>query len=302
VTLLAGVDAGASHTTLVLADGALRTLARRSAGAGALRPNRTEPVAALIADLVRAALEETHRTGPVEALVVGAAGAGREADRAGLETALRALGVARRVRVTTDGHIALQSVFGDEPGILLAAGTGSIALGRTPDGAIRRTGGHGWRFGDEGSGYALARAGLSAAARAADGRAPNTLLLDLLPRRANLPDIGQTLEWAREADVAAIAALAVGVLEAADHGDAVARGIVQSAAKDLAAHVRALLAHFPAGRGAPVALIGGLLAEASSMRHALLSAMASDSGRILITSATADPPTGAAALAAKLIS
>lgn len=300
MTLLAGVDAGASHTTLALADGALALLARRSAGPGALGPGRTAPVAALITDLLHAALAEAGRTEPVAALVVGAAGAGREANRHGLETALQAQSAARRVHVTTDGHIALQSVFGDEPGILLSAGTGSIALARTPDGAIRRVGGHGWRFGDEGSGYALARAGLNAAARAADGRAPGTLLQDMLPRHARLPDIWQTIEWAREADVAAIAALATTVLEAADHGDAVARAIAQAAAKDLAAHVHALLAHFPPGRGAPVALSGGLLAEQSSMRRALLGALEPDAGRLLLTSAEVDPPMGAVALAAKL--
>jgi N-acetylglucosamine kinase-like BadF-type ATPase len=301
MTLLAGVDAGASHTTFILADGALAPLARHSGGPGALKPNQIDLVATLIADLGRAALNDARQQGPVDALVVGAAGAGRDASRVALETALSSTGIARRIQVTTDGHIALESAFGNDPGIVLSAGTGSIGLARTPDGAFRRTGGHGWQVGDEGSGYAVARAALGAAARAVDGRGPSTVLVESLPARVDRPDLPATLEWARTADVAAVAGLASAVLEASEHGDAVARGIVAAAAKDLAAHVHALLAHFPAGRGAPVALSGGLLVESPLMRRALLGALEPDSGRIVVTSVGVDPASGAVALAGKLL-
>src|SRR4030042_1026984 len=97
-----------------------------------------------------------------DVLVVGAAGAGREEERLALEAALEALRIAPRVHVTTDGAIALQSAFGDTAGIVLIAGTGSIAWARLPGGETARVGGLGAVLGDPGSGYDLGRAALRA--------------------------------------------------------------------------------------------------------------------------------------------
>ena len=60
----------------------------------------------------------------------------------------------------------------DAMGVALISGTGSFAFGRNAGGDTARVGGWGFRFGDEGSGYALAVAGLRAACRWADGRGP----------------------------------------------------------------------------------------------------------------------------------
>ena len=299
MTLVVGVDAGASHTEALLA--ADRTpVARRTGGPGVLVPGHADKAANLIAELVAGLVRHAGSGQPLDALVVGAAGAGRESNRVALEEALRAARVALCVQVTTDGHIAVQSAFGDHPGIVLSAGTGSIGLGRDPAGVMRRAGGHGWRFGDEGSGYALARAGLGAAARAADGRGPSTELAERLPRAAGCTAVTGLLEWARDADVPAIAGLATAVLEASGAGDAVANGLVTAAARDLAAHVHALLSYFPSGQGAPVAFSGSLLSAPSPMRRAVLAALEPDSHRIVVTDVAVDPPAGAVALAARL--
>ena len=62
--------------------------------------------------------------------VVGAAGAGREPEREELRKALRAENIATNVVVTTDIDIALAAAFDDGPGIVVSAGTGSVAVGR----------------------------------------------------------------------------------------------------------------------------------------------------------------------------
>ncbi|OGU02847.1 MAG: hypothetical protein A2W29_07825 [Gemmatimonadetes bacterium RBG_16_66_8] len=296
MTLVIGVDAGASHTEALLAVD-LTPVARQSGGPGAVSGDAVEQPTRVIVTLVRSLAQHAGGSRSIDALVVGAAGTGTEASRSALAAALDAARIAARVLVTTDGHIALQSAFGNEPGIVLSAGTGSIGLARDPAGNIRRTGGHGWRFGDEGSGYALARSGLSAAAKASDGRGPPTALSEMLGRAPRCADVAATLEWARAADVQQIAALATAVLDAADRGDAVASGLVKAAATDLAAHVHALLAWFPKGRGAPIALSGSLLAEGSPVRRAIVAALEPDSGRILLTNARVDPAAGAVALA-----
>ena len=84
------------------------------------------------------------------------------------------------MRVTTDIEIALTAAFGDGPGIVVVAGTGSVVLGRDPEGRMLRRGGYGWQMGDEGSGYAIGRAALGAVSRAHDGRSPETAITPVL--------------------------------------------------------------------------------------------------------------------------
>src|SRR2546426_7691906 len=64
---------------------------------------------------------------------------------------------------------ALATAFGTGPGILVNAGTGSIAYARDPAGELHRAGGDGWQLGDEGGGYLLGRGALDVPARPADG-------------------------------------------------------------------------------------------------------------------------------------
>src|SRR5205823_4352549 len=100
---------------------------------------------------------------PVERAVVAAAGAGRPQERADLEAALVQAGMARRVRVMADGEVALSTAFADGTGIIVSAGTGSIAYARDPAGRLHRAGGYGWQLGDEGGGYWLGRRALDVA-------------------------------------------------------------------------------------------------------------------------------------------
>src|SRR5690606_12096698 len=127
--------------------------------------------------------------------------------------------------------------FDDGAGILLIAGTGSSAWARGVDGRTARAGGWGHLLGDEGSGYALGVAALRAVARAHDGRAPSTDLRDAVLRHANVAAPEALIAWAASAAKAEIAALAPCVAEAAAADDAVARAIVDRAARDLADHV-----------------------------------------------------------------
>src|ERR1022692_4399769 len=74
------------------------------------------------------------------------------------------------VVMSDDAVIALAGATAGEPGIVTIAGTGSIAFGRNGTGSIAfgrnaagrtaRTGGWGYIFGDEGSGFDIARQAL----------------------------------------------------------------------------------------------------------------------------------------------
>jgi hypothetical protein len=84
-------------------------------------------------------------------LVVGSKGVWKPAPRKAMAARLK--GLAGAVVVMSDVELAYRSVLGERPGVLLLAGTGSIALARDRQGRWHRAGGLGPQKGDEGSGF-----------------------------------------------------------------------------------------------------------------------------------------------------
>jgi N-acetylglucosamine kinase-like BadF-type ATPase len=205
------------------------------------------------------------------ALVVGVAGVGREAQKIALQQELERHEIAEAVVVISDAEAAMEDAFADGPGILLIAGTGSIAWGRSPAGTMHRCGGWGPVIGDEGSGAWLGRKALQVIAAANDGREPETALTGAVLTALELDDVASIITWAASATPADMAALAPAVLSAAEVGDLRANTIVTMAVEELALHVRALArALFVDERAAiPVALHGGLLGKGRPMRKRL---------------------------------
>jgi glucosamine kinase len=119
------------------------------------------------------------------------------------------------------------------PGVVVAAGTGAVVLGLGADGTAHRADGLGYMLGDDGSGFAIARAGLRAALRAHERRGPATALqesaaaffgpLDELPSRVRTST----------SPVAAVASFTPQVAAAARAGDEVAARIWREAAGSL---------------------------------------------------------------------
>ena len=296
--VFAGIDAGGSHSEVVIVDRGGRILARVRGGPAALRPDSAVEVAGAIAvTLGRAGAEISIRR--FEVLVVAAAGAGRAAERAALTQALEETRVAERVEVIGDGEAALESAFGSQPGMIVISGTGSIAYARDASGTVYRTGGLGWQLGDEGSGYALARDALGAAGRAADGRGPATALTELVQRATGAKDINDLVRWAQTASRADVAKLAQATGEAALQGDAVARELVDKAANDLCTHVIALLRRTDPHSPTELALAGGLLEAQSPVRNALVTLISRAAPRLKVVSATVDSALGAATIASR---
>lgn len=290
--ILVGVDAGASHTEAALAtpDGAV--IVRERGAGGATGPGRADRAAGAIADTIGAAL---RRAGEAPAaVVVGAAGAGNEEERAGLEHALRAtLGLPCPIAVTTDVHIALDAAFPGEAGIVIVAGTGSVALARDPAGRLRRTGGYGPHAGDDAGGYALAREALGRAARGHDRRDPAAAgLLHRLLATRGARTFGDLVQWAQSAGYAEIATLAVEVAAAAAAGDAIASAAVEACAERLAELAMPLAKPF-APDAPRVALAGGLVQPGSPVREALERRLLNTIGDVQIMHEPVDPVAGA---------
>lgn len=298
--MIAGVDGGGTRSTLVLAD-ADGELARLAGPAGLVDPRHPEASAEMIVNLLRIGMAQAGVTDPPAALCAGLAGVGNEAERRAVEQALEAAGVAERVRVASDGNVALEGAFGGGPGILLVAGTGSVAYGRAEDGRIERCGGWGMIVGDEGSGYAIGRAGLEAALRSVDGREEETVLLPMLMERLGVSTPRGIPPWAGRVGKKEIAGLARHVIAAAAEGDRVALRCVETQARELAMHVVALAGRLGPWTGeVPVVFHGGVL---RAELYALLvqSALGNAVTRFRVQPAQADAVTGALSYARALL-
>jgi N-acetylglucosamine kinase-like BadF-type ATPase len=300
VRILIGVDAGASHSTAAVANEHGTVLVRSDGAPGAMRPGAAAAAAARILDTCRDALRKAEREIRGDVLVVGAAGVGREEERLALQAALEDAGLAPRVAVTVDGAIALQSAFGDAAGIVLIAGTGSIAWARLPGGDTTRIGGLGAVVGDHGSGYDLARLALRAVGLAVEGRGRRTTLSARVFARLRLPGLAELVRWAATADIPSVAGLAPEVLAAAEEGDAVAGALVDAGADDLATHVRTLAERFPRGTSVGVALGGSLLARSDDYRKRVVARIVADVPAATIRPEPVDPVLGAIQLARAL--
>jgi glucosamine kinase len=293
--ILIGADVGGTKTAVAVSEDD-KIVGRAEGPGAAVRPGRALASASAITEVVRRALSVAGRlTGDV--LVVGAAGAGREPEREELRTAIRSENVAASVVVTTDIEIALTAAFADGPGIVVSAGTGSVAVGRDRTGRRHRIGGYGWQMGDEGSGYAIGRASLGAVSRAADGRSPITALSDRLLKATRSSDFDSLIRWAAGASPAEVAALAPHVLAVATEGDPLAQGIADYAARELSQLALCLLPKMELTPPVRVAVTGGLLAPDQPLRRALLAKLAEEPA-FQPTDVSVDAVAGALRLAA----
>lgn len=297
-----GVDAGGTRAVAVVVDEGGLELGRGGAAGAVATITSVTPAVDAVAAAIREALAAADVEAPVETLWAGLAGAGREPVRANAEAGLAALGLAEQVHVGTDVEAAFESAFGEGPGILLIAGTGSIALCRSPTGETLRTGGWGARLGDEGGGYWIGMQALGAVARAEDGRAQDTALRDAVTRRLGLSARTELIEWADRAAKAEVAGLAPTVLEVAASGDPVAASIVTDAAAALRTHVVAFLERLERAGSEPdtmeLALWGGLIEAGGPLRPTLDRLL--DPLGLAVHTAPIDPPLGAARLASRL--
>jgi predicted NBD/HSP70 family sugar kinase len=226
-----GVDLGGTWVRVVAFDarGRCRELRRPSPG-----------VAGLPVFLTRLWRRWAAERGDVESLVVASRGVWTNAERRRQQRRLRALG--RQVTVISDVEAAYLGGLGEGAGILLLAGTGSMALGRNARGRWARAGGWGPLLGDEGSAFWIGREWL----RATMGTAAFV----------------KTRRIVASADpVARIGALAPGVLRRARRGSRRAQRIVARAQDALADLLVRIARDLRLGLPVIVSWSGGLLED-----------------------------------------
>jgi len=173
----------------------------------------------------------------------------------------------RRVFVRHDAEIALVGATGGGPGVIVIAGTGSVAGARNRRGEYARCGGWGYLVGDEGSAFYIAREALRAVLWALDGRGEPTVLTERITAALGIGSPEEIVRklYVERMGVNEIARLAPIVTEAAREGDRVAARIVEEAARHLALHVVALVERLGMQEEQPirVAVVGGVFRAGS---------------------------------------
>lgn len=262
MTHLVGIDGGGSTVRVVVARPDLTILAQSQGDS--VNPSvvgRAES-ARRIQEHMRDALQQVRLSGDqIDGVGIGVAGAQVAHSASWLHEVISAVTPNALVVPSSDYEIALIGAHGGRHGVLLLAGTGSIACGVTQTGEVVRAGGWGYLLGDEGSGYWLGIRTLQAIAQASDGRIEETQLTGQVLVRLGLSAATDLIQWLYQSETPRtrdIAGLAPLVLDIAAGGDPVANQIVESAAQELVRLCQAVIRQL--GIDEPeIAFAGGLL-------------------------------------------
>jgi N-acetylglucosamine kinase-like BadF-type ATPase len=291
-----GVDGGGTWTRVVVVDQDGCELGRGETEGAVVTAHQPVAAAQAIQHAINSALVNTGLSTPGNVLWAGMSGAGSDESHNAIKDALVKLRVAERIIVNTDVEVAFHDAFGFGPGIMLVAGTGSIAWARQSDHTEVRIGGWGQHIGDEGSGYQIGIGALRCITRSEDGRDRPTALRDYILRHLDLEDVQELVGWTAMASKREIAALAPFVSQTAAKDDPAAKGIFQLAVQGCLEHLKAILKVMGPWVDPPaVALWGGLLRSDGLFRDEIIRAVKDHGLKIL--DRDLDPALGAARLA-----
>lgn len=294
--LVVGIDAGGTKTRAFVVDGDGEVVGR-GAGGGANLHSSPDPQGS-----IGAALNEALAGRAAEAIVLSCAGGDRKVDRErGREILARVAPAGARLRVT---HDALAALYAGNPagcGIVLIAGTGSIAYGRNEEGDEDRAGGWGHLIGDEGSAVWCGLEALRAVAHAVDGRGAPTQLTELLLTELGVTEFADVLPhlYGRPHPAPAIAAATRALAVASAESDALANGILQRGAVALA-RAATVVAQALGLPGGPVYLSGGAFESLPLLQRLVRLELLGVLPRASVEPVREEPAMGAARIAMQL--
>lgn len=256
-----GIDGGGSTLRIVITDDDLNVVGQSEGGSANPSVIGRDPAATLIRDQIQVALDAANLSADqIAAVGAGIAGAAASHSAEWLQAVLHISLPRALVVPSSDVEIALVGAHGRREGILILAGTGSVAYGVNAAGVSAQVGGWGYLLGDEGSGYWLGLEAIRAVTQAADGRAPATALMPVILKKLALKTPQALIGWLYRAETPRtpeIAQLAPLVMEQAVD-DPIAQAILERGVETLVAHVTALHQQLDMPAAA-VAFAGGLL-------------------------------------------
>lgn len=293
-----GIDAGGTKTVCYLAD-AEGTIVGEGRGDGANLQAHGE---LQVEKVLHAVIEEAYgdRSVVPAAVCIGIAGVDRADDDRIVRGIMRRFGFRRHTLVVNDALVALVAGIGEQAGVVIIAGTGSIAYGVNGDGYAARAGGWGSLLGDEGSGYWLGRNAMVAVMRASDGRGPKTRLTPLVLEHFQVAQPAALVPAVYDLRTRgkAMAALGPIVERARAEGDVVASDLMRAAAAELSLAAASVIERLEMrGLAFPIVLAGSMFRLIPWLVDDVTRRLAEVAPRAAVTRLVAEPAMGAVQLA-----
>jgi glucosamine kinase len=293
-----GIDAGGTKTVCQLANEEGEVLAEARRGGANLQAAGELEVEKVLHDVMEEAIGDLDVR--PSAICLGIAGVDRPEDAHVVRAIMKRIGYQAKVLVVNDALVALEAGAPEEPGVVVIAGTGSIAYGRNGQNQAARAGGWGYMLGDEGSGYWIGRAALRAVLREADRRGPATQLTGLLLHYYGVAKAQDLIHQVYHGTLrpGAIASLAQCVQGAFTGGDTVAIGILRGAADQLESSALSVARRLDLiGTEFPFVLSGGIFRAVPWLEEELSRRLPLAAPRSRTILLTVEPAAGAVRLA-----
>ena len=293
-----GIDGGGTKTTAAVADdnGLLfkkegKSINFYSVGMECARKNLRAVVSEIEAEL---------NCDGFEAVVIGCSALDDEADSELINELCGGAVNAKKIKMTSDVHIALESVGGAACPCVAVCGTGSMAVGRDGDGNILVTGGWGHVVGDEGSAYVIAAEGLRLCCEQSD-KGEATALLKSALEFFGVSDFRSAIDviYSPETTKDVLASFASCIGGLAQKGDEAAKGILTRQAEKFAQTVITLLDKIKTCD--TLGLYGGVLKNNPDFAEAFCRKIKEDYTDLKIVSLDTPPEESAIKLARKMI-
>jgi N-acetylglucosamine kinase-like BadF-type ATPase len=301
VSIFLGIDGGGSKTLCVIGDQNSVWGTGTSAGSNVVRVGEARAQESLGAAIRQACAAANISPSRIEKTCVGIAG-GALPEIAEVVRRLVSGFVTGEVAVVGDMVIAMEAAFGSGPGVIVNAGTGSIAYGRNSAGQTARAGGWGFAISDEGSGHWIGRSAVAASMRAFDeaGAERAGPLLEGIMKSWGVNARDRMVVAANGSPSPNFAALLRTVLSAADSGDAAARAVLTQAGVELATLAKIVIVRlFGNAVPVPVAVSGGVFRNCGLVQEVFYDRLRGVFPQILPNATLVDPAMGALELARK---
>jgi N-acetylglucosamine kinase-like BadF-type ATPase len=273
--LFAGVDGGGTKTAIVVVDADGNEIARDTTTTSNSAVIGHERAAATLRELIQTTAASCGATLPLQGIWCGLSGSDRPEDHRQLRPRLEDL--AHELVMTNDAELAIGGLP-NRVGVAIVSGTGSIAFGRNAEGTRARAGGWGHIFGDQGSGYDVARQALFAFSAEADGYGQKTSLSERFMTYWELSDpwtiINRVYDpHTTKGDIARLSRI---VVDEAAKGDEVSQRIIEHTASDLARFARAAANRLQLYPDLSLALVGGMLIHVEPFRDLVVDDLRQD--------------------------
>ncbi len=297
-----GFDGGGTKTDCVLLDAQGGVIGEGHGGpANPLRSGYDGAFSSLREAAVGALAAARIRTTDVTSVCAGLAGAGRRSVMRRVMVFLSHEFPLALTQVVTDYEVSLEAAVGPAPGVVLIAGTGSVAFGRNAAGETARAGGYGPWIGDEGSAFEIGRRAVSAVARTRDADAPATVLGEMISAALDCPDWDDLLLRIMKNPDDVFPKLFPVVAAAANSEDSAAKEILFASAIGLGNLAMIVIRRLGMkGLQFPLVKCGGVFGHSQLLDSLLDSVLASGALRAKISHLEISPAIGAARMAARL--